>query len=163
MPIVIVSGGLDPIHSGHIRLIQAAAPLGRVLVLLHSDAWLIRKKGYTFMPYAERAEVLANIQGVWQVWAAADQDDGGVDATLRTVRDVYPDEPLVFANGGDRLRAPEAEERACQETGIILAYNVGGGKVQASSKLIAAVRGVQSSGASAAVLRHAPTSRRHRR
>ena len=139
-PVVIISGGFDPTHVGHVRLIRAAASLGDVLILLHSDAWLQRKKGHALMPWEERCEVLLSTKGVMSVWPAADQENGGVEETLRAVRDAYEDTPLVFANGGDRLQVPEAEERVCREEDIILAYNVGGGKVQSSSALVKAVQ-----------------------
>ena len=139
-PVVIISGGFDPPHIGHMRLIHAAARLGRVLALVHSDGWLQRKKGHVFMPLAERCEFLLAVEGVWGVRMARDQDNEGVEESLRAVRDDYPDDTLIFANGGDRLQAPEAEERVCREEGIVLAYNVGGGKVQSSSALVKAVQ-----------------------
>jgi len=52
--IILVSGGFDPIHSGHIDLIKDASKYGDVVVLLNSDAWLIQKKGKEFLPYEER-------------------------------------------------------------------------------------------------------------
>ena len=61
---IVISGGFDPIHVGHIRMIQAAANYGEVTVVVNSDDWLMRKKGYVFMPFAERCEVLQAIRGV---------------------------------------------------------------------------------------------------
>ena len=55
---VAVSGGFDPIHVGHVRMIQDAAKLGKVIVIANSDEWLMRKKGYIFMKYEERQEIL---------------------------------------------------------------------------------------------------------
>ena len=52
---VAVSGGFDPIHKGHVRMIRAAAAFGEVIVIANSDEWLMRKKGYVFMPFEERA------------------------------------------------------------------------------------------------------------
>ena len=62
--IVCVSGGFDPIHIGHVRMIQDAARFGKVIVIANSDEWLMRKKGYVFMPYEERQEILYSIKGV---------------------------------------------------------------------------------------------------
>ena len=61
---VAVSGGFDPVHIGHIRMIKDASSHGDVLVIINSDEWLMRKKGYVFMPWKERAEIMANIKGV---------------------------------------------------------------------------------------------------
>ena len=63
---IVVSGGLDPIHVGHIKMIQSAAELGNVIVVLNSDMWLRRKKGYVFMPFKERSYVLQQVKGVSQ-------------------------------------------------------------------------------------------------
>ena len=72
---VMVSGGFDPIHIGHIRMIRAAAEFGPVVVVANSDDWLMRKKGYVFMPWSERAEILESIKGVSYVVPVDDADD----------------------------------------------------------------------------------------
>ena len=59
---IMVSGGFDPVHTGHIQMIQEAARWGQVVVVINSDEWLMRKKGYVFMPYEERANILGNIK-----------------------------------------------------------------------------------------------------
>ena len=64
---IAVSGGFDPIHVGHVRMILAAAQHGDVIVILNSDEWLKNKKGYSFMSWEERAEVLRAIKGVVNV------------------------------------------------------------------------------------------------
>ena len=64
---IAVSGGFDPVHVGHVRMIQAAAKFGDVIVICNSDAWLKRKKGYSFMPFEERAEILRAFKGVKDV------------------------------------------------------------------------------------------------
>jgi D-beta-D-heptose 7-phosphate kinase/D-beta-D-heptose 1-phosphate adenosyltransferase len=128
---VAVSGGFDPLHVGHVRMIQEARRLGtRLVVIVNDDEFLLRKKGYVFMPLAERMEILRALRDVDDVVAAVDKDQ-----TVReTLRQVKPD---VFANGGDRRAEadiPEAE--VCSELGIDLVFNVGGGKVQSSSDLV---------------------------
>jgi len=129
--IVAVSGGFDPLHVGHVRMIQAASGLGtKLVVIVNGDEFLMRKKGYVFMPLSERMEIIRALRGVDEVVAAIDTDQT-VCQTLRMVK------PHVFANGGDRKDAagiPEAD--VCRELGIEMVFNVGGGKVQSSSELV---------------------------
>jgi cytidyltransferase-like protein len=63
-PTVMVSGGFDPVHVGHIRMILAAAKYGDVIVIANSDDWLYRKKGFVFMEFSSRYEILNSIKGV---------------------------------------------------------------------------------------------------
>ena len=100
--IVVVSGGFDPVHSGHISLLNHADHLGDHMVVgLNSDAWLERKKGRAFMPWRERMIVLDNLHMVGEVIAFDDSDGTACDA-IRQVREKYPDNKIIFANGGDR-------------------------------------------------------------
>ena len=124
-----MSGGFDPVHVGHVRMIQEAARLGDVIVITNSDAWLMRKKGYVFMSYDERQEVLYAFKGVVDVVEAKD-DDGSVCKTLEKIR------PDIFANGGDRKNNNTPEVSLCQKLGIELVWNVGGDKIQSSSELV---------------------------
>lgn len=130
-PVVLVSGGFDPLHKGHVRLIEAAACLGTVVVALNSDAWLLKKKGYVFMPWTERREVLLALRNVTEVVAVNDQD-GSVAAAIREVK------PQFFANGGDRSEPNLYEAAACRSVGATALFDIGGGKVQSSSALVAA-------------------------
>lgn len=129
---VAVSGGFDPIHIGHVRMIKEAAKLGDgVIVIANSDAWLERKKGYAFMPYVERQEILYAIKGVVDVVEAID-DDGTVCESLKKIK------PAVFANGGDRKSGNVPEYDVCAELGIEMRFGVGGNdKPQSSSWLVA--------------------------
>lgn len=129
--VVAVSGGFDPLHVGHVRMIRAAAALGtRLVVIVNGDDFLMRKKGYAFMPLAERMEILGALRDVDEVVAAVDRDQT-VRETLRLVR------PHIFANGGDRrAEADIPEASVCGELGIEMVFNVGGGKVQSSSELV---------------------------
>jgi len=128
---VVVSGGFDPIHIGHVRMIREAANLGDgVIVIANSDAWLERKKGYAFMPYVERQEILYAIKGVVDVVEAID-DDGTVCESLKKIK------PAIFANGGDRKSGNVPEYDVCAELGIEMRFGVGGNdKPQSSSWLV---------------------------
>jgi cytidyltransferase-like protein len=100
--VVIVTGGFDPIHSGHISYLNHADHLGEHLIIgLNSDAWLERKKGRAFMPWRERMVILDNLHMVDEVIAFDDSDGTACDA-IRKVKEKYPDAQVIFANGGDR-------------------------------------------------------------
>ena len=131
--IVTISGGMDCLHSGHVAMILDAATYGDVVVILNSDDWLLRKKGYKFMDWNERAEILSAIRGVVDV-VPVDDSDGTVCEALRRIR------PDYFANGGDRKVGNTPEGEVCKELGIEMLWNIGGGKTQSSSWLIDAVR-----------------------
>ena len=131
---IAVSGGFDPIHVGHVRMILDAAQYGDVTVILNSDEWLIEKKGYKFMPWEEIAEIIRAIKGVVNVVNTLYDTDGSVCNTLRNLkRDIGLD---YFANGGDRYESNTPEMEVCNELGIGLLWNVGGGKIQSSSTLV---------------------------
>lgn len=104
MKIVIVTGGFDPLHSGHIAYFKAAKTLGdRLVVGLNSDEWLTRKKGKPFMPLQERMAIVGNLAVVDEVVVYND-DDGSSSDAIRLTRMRYPDADIVFANGGDRTQ-----------------------------------------------------------
>ena len=129
-PIIAVSGGFDPVHIGHVRMIQDAARYGDVMIIINSDAWLERKKGYVFMPWAERAEIMGNIKGVTVV-TQVDDSDGTVCEALKRHR------PDAFANGGDRKTENTPEMDVCEDLGIQMMWAVGGtDKPQSSSWLV---------------------------
>lgn len=126
---IMLSGGFDPIHIGHVRMILEAGEHGNVIVAANSDEWLMRKKGYIFMPWEERAEIIRSIRGVTAVVPVDDADDSVCEAISR-------ERPDVFANGGDRKGNNTPEVALCNELGIELLWNVGGGKIQSSSELV---------------------------
>ena len=129
-PLIAVSGGFDPVHIGHVRMIQDAARYGDVIVIINSDDWLMRKKGYVFMPWQERAEIMGNIKGVTIVTAVNDKD-GTVCEALRRHK------PDAFANGGDRKTQNTPEMDVCEELGIQMMWAIGGNdKPQSSSWLV---------------------------
>jgi D-beta-D-heptose 7-phosphate kinase/D-beta-D-heptose 1-phosphate adenosyltransferase len=121
--VVVLSGGFDPIHSGHISMIQAARALGDYLVVgLNSDAWLERKKGQAFMPWYHRADVLRAIRGVDEVMSWDDYDDTACQLLERVKRE-FPQSTVIFANGGDRT-AVNIPEMSVKE--VIFKFGVGG-------------------------------------
>lgn len=104
MKIVIVTGGFDPIHSGHLAYFRAAKKLGDKLVVgLNSDEWLTRKKGRPFMPLSERFALVSALSIVDEVIVYNDDDGSSCDA-IRLIQKRYPDDTVVFANGGDRTK-----------------------------------------------------------
>lgn len=127
-PRVMVSGGFDPIHKGHVRMIREASKYGDVLVVVNSDAWLERKKGFAFMSFEERQEIISSMKGVFLV-VEADDADNTVCESLRKYK------PDFFANGGDRTSNNTPEMQVCEELGIKMLWGVGGEKVQSSSEL----------------------------
>ena len=135
--IVILSGGFDPVHIGHIRMFREAAYLGHhVIVGLNSDKWLTRKKGKPFMEFEERKEVLESIKYINQVLPFNDDDDSACDL-IEKVNSMYDtDQKIYFANGGDRGKDNVPEVDTCKELGVIMLWGVGGGKIQSSSWLI---------------------------
>ena len=131
---IAVSGGFDPIHIGHVRMIQEAADFGEVIVILNTDAWLKQKKGYVFMPFEERAEIIRALKGVKDVVECIDLDNT-VCETLRSLT------PTYFANGGDRKEGNVPEESVCKREGIIMLWGVGGDeKANSSSTLVERVQ-----------------------
>lgn len=132
--IVVVSGGFDPIHRGHIALFNAAKTLGDMLIVaLNSDQWLTKKKGRPFMPWRERAAVVGALRAVDAVVAFDDSDERGTaNDALRKIRSDYPDAHIIFANGGDRTKqnVPEME---ILDDHLTFVFGVGGDDKQNSS------------------------------
>ena len=133
----IVSGGFDPIHEGHIEMIKAsAAASDGVIVLVNSDAWLCRKKGKNFQNMKTRKTILEDLKGVIDVLEFDDTDNSACDG-IRKARAKYPDDKLVFANGGDRGKDNIPEIPVCNECHVDLAFGVGGdNKANASSWIL---------------------------
>ena len=126
--IIAVSGGFDPVHKGHIKMIEEASKIGPVMGIVNSDDWLMRKKGFVFMPWEERAYIMGNIKGV-RIVTQVNDSDGTVCEALRRMK------PDAFANGGDRKETNTPEMEVCDKLGIELLWNIGGEKTQSSSLL----------------------------
>lgn len=134
MKIIIVSGGFDPIHSGHISYFKAARELGDiVIVALNSDRWLINKKGSYFMPFNERKLVLENLSLIDDVIDFKDDEHGSAANALIKIKDSYPNNQIIFANGGDRNQSNILEMSV---EGIEFAFGVGGNDKKNSSSWI---------------------------
>ena len=136
--VIIVSGGFDPVHKGHIRMFREAANLGaQVVVGLNSDEWLTRKKGKPFMEWDERAEILESCKFINQVIPFDDSDDTANDA-IKQVCSLYGDFDVnvYFANGGDRGKGNVPELDVCKDLKVVMLWGIGGGKIQSSSWLI---------------------------
>jgi len=135
---VMVSGGFDPVHAGHIRMIRHAAQYGDVIVIANSDNWLYRKKGFVFMEWDRRVEILNAIKGVILVDSVDDTDGTVCEAIARH-------KPTYFANGGDRGKSNTPEQSVCEELGVQLLWGVGGEeKVDSSSELAKKARDFKS-------------------
>jgi D-beta-D-heptose 7-phosphate kinase/D-beta-D-heptose 1-phosphate adenosyltransferase len=134
MNIVVVSGGFDPIHSGHINLFKHSAVLGdRLIVGINSDAWLSRKKGKAFMQLSERKCIVQSIKWVDEVWEFNDTDDSACDL-LDKVKKIYSGQKITFANGGDRN---VSNNREIGVQNISFVYGVGGDfKMNSSSTIL---------------------------
>jgi cytidyltransferase-like protein len=134
--IVLITGGFDPIHSGHIAYFKAAKKLGDILIVgVNSDAWLTRKKGAPFMPYIERAEIVRNIVGVDFVIDFNDSD-GSAKHAIQMVCQSYPQDKIIFANGGDRthINIPEMD---IVDDNLQFVFGVGGfNKANSSSWIL---------------------------
>ena len=149
--IALITGGFDPLHSGHISLIKSASQMSLLVAIgLNSDAWLYRKKGYVHMPFSERKEILESIQEVHKVFGFSDSDDTACRA-IQKVAWIYdrPVEKIIFCNGGDRTEdnipemgfQPLAARPEDEDPILEFAFGVGGtDKKNSSSELVKAQR-----------------------
>lgn len=123
---IVISGGFDPIHPGHIAMIEDAAKYGEVHIVVNSDEWLVRKKGFFFQPWTDRKKILEiYTPHIYSV----DDSDGTVCEALRRIK------PDYFGNGGDRTNKNTPELDVCEELGIEPVFGIGGGKYSSSSAI----------------------------
>jgi len=137
---VIISGGFDPIHIGHVRMLKEAQALGdRLIVILNNDNWILKKKGYTFMLQAKRKEIIEAMlrpnDFVLLSFHDANFSDRSVCNEISSLVNEYGGS-WIFANGGDRLANNIPEYKLCNSLGIEMVFNIGGGKIESSSQLV---------------------------
>ena len=133
--VVLVTGGFDPLHSGHIAYFKEAKKLGDKLVVgVNTDAWLTRKKGRPFMSGGERVTIVQNLSMVDHCLLFGDDDGSAIEA-IKNVRLLYPDAHIVFANGGDRTSENIPEMNTDVEN-ISFEFGVGGEDKKNSSSWI---------------------------
>lgn len=131
---VIVSGGFDPVHVGHVRMFQEAKKLGDYLiVVLNNDNWIMKKKGKVFMPENERKEIIEEFACVDEVILTKHEVNDEDVSVCKPLEEIRPD---IYANGGDRKADNIPEYALCQKLSIEMVFNVGGGKIQSSSELV---------------------------
>tara|TARA_B100001769_G_C21802813_1_gene437048 strand:+ start:223 stop:669 length:447 start_codon:yes stop_codon:yes gene_type:complete len=133
--IILVSGGFDPIHSGHIKLINEANKYGDVVVLLNSDEWLKNKKGKAFLPMSERKIIMQNIKGVIDVIEFDDSDQTCIDG-IKIAKSRFKNNLIKFANGGDRNNDTTPEKEFCENNNIETLFGIGGTNKSNSSSWI---------------------------
>lgn len=135
MRVVLVTGGFDPLHSGHIAYFDAAKKLGDILIVgVNSDDWLTRKKGKPFMPWGERALIISKLQMVNGIRHFDDIDGSARDA-IRKVLENYPNDDIIFANGGDR-KLDNIPEMDVESDRLEFVFGVGGNDKKNSSSWI---------------------------
>lgn len=123
--VVIITGGFDPLHSGHLSYIRAARNLGDILVVgVNSDEWLVRKKGRSFMPFEERVDILNALAEV-DYGIPFDDSDGTGKSAIQWARRVWPEHKIIFANGGDRT-ADNIPEMDIEDSNLEFVFGVGG-------------------------------------
>ena len=136
MKVVLVTGGFDPLHSGHISYFKEAKKLGDKLVVgLNSDEWLTRKKGKPFMPIQERVEIVKNLQMVDDVLVWDDEDDSASGAIFKLMATSGYNCDVIFANGGDRTKDNIPEMKLWSDK-VEFVFGVGGSHKQNSSSWI---------------------------
>jgi D-beta-D-heptose 7-phosphate kinase/D-beta-D-heptose 1-phosphate adenosyltransferase len=131
--IIVVSGGFDPLHSGHINMFKQAQQFGTVWAIVNTDEWLQRKKGYNLLSYDERELIVKSNRYVSKVIKGMDDNDN----VVRNLQYLYKDKVhFAFANGGDRVPSSTPEMAYCLEHNIPMLFNIGGTKTESSSKIV---------------------------
>lgn len=136
MRIVLVTGGFDPLHSGHIAYFKAAKELGDILYVgVNSDDWLARKKGRPFMPFEERASIIRELSCVDEVIDFDDSDGTAIGAIAKVLNEKKRKDVVIFANGGDRT-SDNIPEMTWGFDGVEFVFGVGGEDKKNSSSWI---------------------------
>ena len=131
---IVISGGFDPIHSGHIKLIQDASKVANVIAIVNNNNFLIKKKGFIFLDQNERLRILSSIKGVDETFLSIDEDHT-VNQSIQKLLDIGKN-IKYFGNGGDRKLIEDIPEGdLCQKNNIELVFDLGGEKSQSSSAI----------------------------
>lgn len=136
--VVLVTGGFDPLHSGHIAYFKAAQELGDHLVVgVNSDEWLTRKKGRPFMPFEERCAIIKELACVDEVIGFNDSDNTAINAIGQVLATKGTSWHVVFANGGDRHMTTTPEYTTYKDSkDVAFAFGIGGENKANSSSWI---------------------------
>lgn len=137
MKIVIVSGFFNPLHGGHLDMIDAAAQMSdKLIVIVNNDVQQVLKKDTIILPEHNRIRLIRTLRNVDEALMAVDQDPT-VTQTLKLIAKKYPNDELVFANGGDRDSEKAIPERdICKQYNIKMVFGVGGAEKADSSTRI---------------------------
>ena len=134
--VLVRSGGFDPLHVGHVRMIQGALDLAALVVVgVNSDDWLHRNREQARMTFEDRREIVASIRGVTSAVGFDDSDDTARNL-LRMVHTMSPGAKIAFGNGGDRTVINVPEVDVCEELKVDLVWGLGGPRVETSSELL---------------------------
>ena len=130
MTIVCVSGYFTVLHKGHVKLFEEAKKLGdKLVVIVNNNEQQIAKKGKLIHDSEDIKYIIKNLKMVDEVVISIDKDK----TQCETLKKLKPD---IFANGGDRVLDNIPEDKVCEEEGIKMVFNVGGGKVNSSSDIL---------------------------
>lgn len=144
----IVSGYFNPMHVGHLAMMEAAQEItGYLIVIVNNDDQQVMKKGKVITEQEPRLRIVRALRIVDEALIAVD-DDNSVSASLAAIRDSHPDWELIFCNGGDRVdpdALPSKEAALCAELGIEMRFGVGGNeKMDSSTRILSAMSPEQS-------------------
>jgi cytidyltransferase-like protein len=133
--IVMVSGGFDPVHVGHLDMLKEAKELGdELVVILNNDNWLKLKKGHAFMNEEDRKEILESFKFIDRVVITSHEPN---TKDISVCRELELLKPHIFANGGDRKEDNIPEYEICKRLGIEMVFNIGKkGKIRSSSDMV---------------------------
>jgi len=131
--IIVVSGGFDPLHSGHINMFKQANEFGSVWAIINTDKWLQRKKGYNVLSYDERSLIVKSNKYIDKVIKGIDDDH----TVVKNLQSLHKDKiKFAFANGGDRIPSSTPEMDYCFKYNIPMLFNIGGTKTKSSSRIV---------------------------
>lgn len=140
MKVVIVSGYFNPLHGGHLDMIEAARAMGdKLIVIVNNDKQQMIKKGKIILDEKNRLRLMRSLKDVDEVVLSVDEDPTIIQ-TLEMVAKQHPGDELIFANGGDRDSAkvvPETE--VCEKYGIEMRFDAGVEKVDSSTRINQAI------------------------